>query len=107
MSGRCPVSDTIDAIMTSIVREETIFDLPDLPRWRVLIVRMDPAGHDVFLCKVERQKKNGHWVTTVSGLQTYSDGLMAFAGAAAALQKVRENPRKVRAGLVRPFSATP
>lgn len=86
---------------------EMVLDLPELPNWRVRVVPgismalgTDPLA---WFCKLERRKKNGRWVTTVSGFAAFEDVFTAVLGAAAALQVVKDKPRKVRAGLIRPF----
>jgi hypothetical protein len=88
--------------------KEMILALPELPNWRVRIVPgvsmalgTDPLA---WFCKLERRKKSGKWVTTVSGFMAYEDAFTAVLGAAAALQVVKDKPRHVRAGLIRPFA---
>lgn len=85
---------------------ESTFAIPELPDWRVRIVAVDgvPASQPiVFFCKLERRKKSGKWVTTVLGFRAYGDAFEAIMGASGALQTIRNNPRKVRAGIIRPF----
>src|SRR5580765_6209631 len=104
-SGRGTLHHMSDGTIAVEKDDGTVFELPDVPNWRVLIssgLTLHGVVPNVWFAKLERRKKDGRWVTTVSGFMAYDSAFEAMLGAAAALQKVKDKPRHVRSGIIRP-----